>query len=51
MHNYGGANTNEIIGGVVYGNYMKTQNINPHTGGNHPRTYQSHSNALNFGKR
>jgi hypothetical protein len=25
--------------------------INPHTGGNRPRTYQSHPNVLNFGSR
>lgn len=35
----------------MYGNYMKTQNVNPHSGGNKPLTYQTHYNALNYGKR
>jgi len=30
--NYGFGNTNPTIGGTVYGDYMKTHNVNPHRG-------------------
>jgi len=33
---YGNQNTNPTNGGIVYGQYLKTHNINPHSGGNKP---------------
>ena len=33
---YGNANTKPTAGGTVYGQYMKTFNVNPHAGGNKP---------------
>jgi hypothetical protein len=51
MQNYGGVNTNVVNGGVVYGEYMKTHSINPHTGGNRPKTEETYRSALNFARR
>ena len=36
FHAYGNANTNPTNGGLSYGQYMKTHNINPHSGDNNP---------------
>ena len=36
FHAYGNANTKPAFGGTIYGQYMKTFNINPHAGGNKP---------------
>lgn len=36
FYNYGHKNTNPTNGGFVYGTYLKTHNINPHSGGNKP---------------
>lgn len=44
--NYGGVNTNPTTGGIVYGQYMKTHNINPHSGDNKPEFNQIHGRAL-----
>jgi hypothetical protein len=44
--NYGNANTNPTYGGPIYGQYMKTFNINPHSGGNKPEFTQIHGRAL-----
>ena len=37
FHAYGNGNTDPTVGGGVYGQYMKTHNINPHAGGNRPK--------------
>jgi len=36
FHAYGNANTHPTQGGLVYGDYLKTHNINPHSGTNEP---------------
>jgi len=36
FHAYGNGNTNPTVGGGIYGQYMKTHNITPHSGGNRP---------------
>lgn len=46
FHAYGNANTKPTAGGTVYGQYMKTYNINPHSGGNCPEYTQVHGRAL-----
>lgn len=51
MEAYGRNNTNEPIGGIIYGNHLKTFNINPHASSNDPKYYQTHTTALNFAKR
>lgn len=51
MEAYGKNNTNEPIGGIIYGNHMKSFNIGPHTSGNDPKYYQSHTTTINFAKR
>ena len=43
---YGNGNTNPTFGGGIYGQYMKTFNINPHSGGNKPEFSQIHGRAL-----
>ncbi len=39
-----------MTSGFLYGNYLKSHNINPHTQGNQPPTYQTHRNAMTFAK-
>ena len=51
VETYGRANTNEPIGGIIYGNHLKTFNINPHCYTNDQKYYQTHTTALNYGKR
>ena len=46
FHAYGNGNTNPTVGGGVYGQYMKSHNINPHAGGNRPQYSQVHERAL-----
>ena len=53
-HAYGNKNTNPTVGGVVYGQYLLTHNIHPHSGDNCP-TYQqvytsAHNHAFDNGK-
>jgi len=36
FHSYGNGNTKPVVGGSVYGQFMKTFNVNPHAGGNKP---------------
>ena len=36
FHSYGNGNTRPTSGGVVYGQYLKSHNINPHSGENKP---------------
>ena len=37
FHAYGNGNVRPASGGLVYGEYMKTHNINPHSGDNKPQ--------------
>jgi len=46
FHAYGNANTRPAYGGAVYGDYLKTYNINPHSGGNKPEYSQIYGRAL-----
>lgn len=46
FHPYGHANTKPANGGSIYGQYMKTFNINPHSGGNKPEYSQIHGRTL-----
>jgi hypothetical protein len=48
---YGNGNTNQPIGGTVYGSNLRSFNVNPHDYQNNPKYYQSHITALNFAKR
>lgn len=40
FENYGRGNINPTVGGPIYGDYMKTHNINPHAGDNKPEYKQ-----------
>lgn len=55
FHPYGKGNTNPTVGGIVYGQYMLTHNIHPHSGDNKPlyqQVYESaHNQAFENGKR
>ena len=42
-------NTSGVADGIVYNNYMKTHNINPHTGFNQPMNHETYKNALMAG--
>lgn len=44
-------NTNSIESGIVYSNYLKTHNVQPHLGENNPKKYQTYHSALQFAKR
>ena len=46
FHSYGNSNLNPTAGGLGYGQYMKTFNINPHSGGNKPEFSQIHGRTL-----
>lgn len=46
FENYGYGNTNPVYGGLLYGNYMLSHNINPIDGGNSPDTKQVYSSAM-----
>lgn len=46
FENYGYGNTNPVYGGLFYGNYMLTHNINPIDGENRPDTKQVYSSAM-----
>jgi len=37
FHTYGNGNVRPASGGLVYGQYLKTHNINPHSGENKPK--------------
>ena len=39
MQGYGRNNTNEPIGGIMYGNHLKTFNVNPHVREGNPAEY------------
>jgi len=40
FENYGRGNVNPTVGGPIYGDYMKSHNINPHAGDNKPEYKQ-----------
>lgn len=40
FENYGRGNVHPTVGGPIYGDYMKTHNINPHAGDNKPEYKQ-----------
>ena len=46
FENYGYGNTKPVYGGLFYGNYMLSHNINPIDGGNTPDTKQVYSSAM-----
>jgi len=46
FENYGYGNTNPVYGGLFYGNYMLSHNMNPIDGGNHPPEKQVYSSAM-----
>ena len=46
FENYGRNNVSSKADGFVYGNYMKTYNINPHTGENMPINEETFYHAL-----
>ena len=46
FHAYGNGNTRPASGGVVYGQYLKTHNINPHSGNNKPEYAQVYGRAM-----
>lgn len=43
---YGNGNTNPTAGGLISGDYLKTHNVNPHSGGNKPHMTQVYGRAL-----
>ena len=45
FENYGKGNTNPVVGGVLYGDYLKTHNVNPHRGPSVPRYKQVFEHA------
>lgn len=45
FENYGKGNVNPPTGGVLYGEYMKTHNVNPHRGPSAPRYKQVYEHA------
>ncbi|MCQ2819176.1 MAG: hypothetical protein MJ252_18080 [archaeon] len=46
FENYGYGNTNPVYGGLFYGNYMLSHNMNPIDGKNHPPEKQVYSSAM-----
>lgn len=54
-HPYGQGNTKPAVGGVVYGQYLLTHNVNPHSGENCPQYQQvyesAHNKAFENGKK
>jgi hypothetical protein len=46
FHAYGNGNTNPTNGGTIYGNYLKTHNLNPHSGDNQPEFRQVFDRAV-----
>jgi hypothetical protein len=46
FENYGNGNTNPVYGGLFYGNYMLSHNLNPMDGTNIPDTKQVYSSAM-----
>jgi hypothetical protein len=46
FENYGFGNTNPVYGGLFYGNYMLSHNINPIDGPNRPDEKQVYSSSM-----
>ena len=46
FHAYGNGNTKPTNGGLLYGSYLKTHNINPHSGDNKPDHIQIYGRAM-----
>ena len=46
FENYGFGNTKPVYGGLFYGNYMLSHNVNPMDGNNTPDTKQVYSSAM-----
>ena len=46
FHTYGNGNVRPASGGLVYGEYLKTHNINPHSGDNKPENVQVYGRAM-----
>ena len=46
FHAYGNGNTRPTNGGLLYGSYLKTHNINPHSGDNKPEHIQIYAHAM-----
>jgi len=46
FHSYGNGNTRPASGGLLYGQYLKTHNVNPHSGSNKPINTQVYGRAL-----
>lgn len=46
FHAYGNGNVRPASGGLVYGQYLKTHNINPHSGDNKPEHVQVYGRAM-----
>ena len=51
FENYGRGNLKPATGGIIYGNYLKTHNVNPHRGTKTPQYKQTFNNALMYGSR
>ena len=46
FHAYGNANTKPTVGGLSYGQYLRTHSINPHSGDNKPEYIQVYAHAM-----
>lgn len=46
FHAYGNGNTNPTYGGTLYGNYLKSHNVNPQSGDNKPEFKQVFERAI-----
>jgi hypothetical protein len=46
FENYGNKNTKTQFGGLLYGDYLYTHNVQPHRGANSPKNLQSYPVAL-----
>ena len=46
FHAYGNGNVRPASGGLIYGQYLKTHNINPHSGDNKPQNMEVYARAL-----
>jgi len=45
FENYGRGNINPTVGGSIYGDYLKSHNVNPHSGANKPEFKQVYTQA------
>eukprot|EP00828_Plagiopyla_frontata_P045160 TRINITY_DN7642_c0_g1_i4.p1 TRINITY_DN7642_c0_g1~~TRINITY_DN7642_c0_g1_i4.p1 ORF type:complete len:378 (-),score=62.41 TRINITY_DN7642_c0_g1_i4:54-1187(-) len=49
--NYGNKNVTPVGGGVIYGNYMYSHNVNPHRFPNKPDYQESYEQAIKHGRK